>query len=430
MNARRHPFVLATAEPSQRCRYHCVAVTRWQHSHLDSVLRLAGHLATALDIDSRNLCHDSTSAVDAEGATRPSRRGGGRAGVGNRHQRKPASAGLPCTPTIKSAGMTQRAQKKRHRRRCAFSVQVPTPGPRIGGDRSTMRLAGAGVKSTRVIYVGSKLGYSGRNEGEKHFCYPQGCLRPSHGIGNMEQPKKASTKFFNMTREHRPRLFDKAYWDRPEFDPEKPGDNRAEEIFQAVGESLSMWEGAECQLAAMYMMLCDVKTPASMGAVNRAFGSIESSAGRRKALLAAAEMYFGSDWDAASKYFLALLEAFSSASSRRDEFAHGMAHGITINNVFKGVFLFPAQYNTQRTHAHFTMSSNDIRAVVRAKYCYTSDQIRSISARFGELMHEVTEYFFQLRKVNGRPVLIWDGEQGAGAAKRIEQLLLQSSVAG
>jgi hypothetical protein len=126
-------------------------------------------------------------------------------------------------------------------------------------------------------------------------------------------------------------LFAASYWERPELSPDDRGDASVDPIFHAVGLALSQWETAESVLVDLFIMLCDLDNANSYTAIRRAFGTLESSGGRRKALEEAAEVYFGHYWgDPATKPFKKLLSTFERASGRRNDIAHGRAHHLTV----------------------------------------------------------------------------------------------------
>src|SRR5882672_10154588 len=145
----------------------------------------------------------------------------------------------------------------------------------------------------------------------------------------------------------------KPYWDRPAS--RKQGDPSGTLIFQAVGQALSSWERADQELATLFWILtgCSEDAVAST-AIKRAYGSIESNVGRRKAVLAVAEVHFRKYWHIKAVFHSInqILEAMSFASHRRDDIAHGIVQdGIVINGHNHGAFLMPPEYNTGRTHA-------------------------------------------------------------------------------
>jgi hypothetical protein len=196
-----------------------------------------------------------------------------------------------------------------------------------------------------------------------------------------------------------PKPFPKDYWDAPEALPK--GDVSPDQTYHAVGWALSGWETAEIILANIFLIMSECETQNSYNAVRRAFGSIESSAGRRKALEATAEIYFGHAWTNQL-----VKKTFGDASRRRDEIAHGVVIPIAINSEPMGSFLFPPEYNTQRTHAYMN-NLIDPLAFMRGKYRYTAPQIMEIGAKFSALRLRLLNYVFKIKKVNGSPAQLW-----------------------
>jgi len=92
-----------------------------------------------------------------------------------------------------------------------------------------------------------------------------------------------------------------------------------------------------------------------------------------------------------------------------------------------GSFLFPAEYNTQRT-TPWMSNRDDPFAFTRAKYRYTSTMIHGLVKKFGELHGKVYEYISAIRMVNGVPAAVLDARHGDGAAKQIEALIAEQKT--
>jgi hypothetical protein len=223
------------------------------------------------------------------------------------------------------------------------------------------------------------------------------------------------------------RLFPKGYFARCR--PSPVGDKEASATFHAVGLALTNWELAETALATLFYVLSNATEANALNAIRRAFGAIESSAGRRKAIEAAAEIYFAHDWKnkVVSEPFLGLMAAFKDASARRDEIAHGIVHGMKVNDEELGCFLYPSEYNTQRTQAWIT-SDADPFAFKRALYRYTSKNILEYAQKFFELHNHVWSYISSVRKIGGIPAVVLDDKWGHGAAKVAEQLIAEQKT--
>jgi hypothetical protein len=183
-------------------------------------------------------------------------------------------------------------------------------------------------------------------------------------------------------------IFTKPYWNRPPN--ENQGDPTGQVIYTAVGFALTNWEMAEEQLAGLYLRLVDVPE-ASYDPVRRAYGSIESNSGRRKAIEAAAEAFFGTHWDngVVRRAFSIVTEAVGWASRRRDDIAHGIVLGQTMDGKSHGHFLFPPDYNTSRTNLSVSADSGDPLYHTMTKYRFTSEQVRVFGSKFGELKETI-----------------------------------------
>jgi hypothetical protein len=120
-----------------------------------------------------------------------------------------------------------------------------------------------------------------------------------------------------------PALFPEGYWDRPK--PQPKGDRHAEITFQAVGAALTAWEGAEETLAILCYVFAETRDAQVYTVVLQIFGTVESSASRRKTIENLSELYFGAynDDPIIRTPFNQLMNAFSSASKLRDDIAHG-----------------------------------------------------------------------------------------------------------
>src|SRR5580658_9138226 len=115
-------------------------------------------------------------------------------------------------------------------------------------------------------------------------------------------------------------LFPNDYWERPL--PSTNGDLDQTDLFAAIGQALTRWEMLEESLESLCMVFSGLADDAeNIAAFRRLFGSIESSSGRRSAIVSAAEVYFwGRDKDNSKMSRLnALLDNVSRASKRRDD---------------------------------------------------------------------------------------------------------------
>ncbi len=183
-------------------------------------------------------------------------------------------------------------------------------------------------------------------------------------------------------------LFQKSYWKRPPN--ANQGDPEGTIVYKSVGFALTNWERAEEKLGGLYLRL--VRAPEeSYDAIRRAYGSIESNSARRKAIDAAAEAYFGTEWDNEDtrRAFLRLTEAIGFASKLRDDIAHGIVLGQQMDDVHYGYFLFPPDYNTARTNLFADPDGGDPLYHTMTKYRFTSEQIKSTGDKFQELHNAI-----------------------------------------
>lgn len=179
-------------------------------------------------------------------------------------------------------------------------------------------------------------------------------------------------------------LFLASYWNRPPNAVQ--GDATGHPVYTAVGYALTNWEMAEEKLGGLYLRLVRAKET-SYDPIRRAYGSIESNSGRRKAIEAAAEAYFDDYWADGDirRAFLRLTEAIGFASKRRDDIAHGIVLGQSMDNVHYGFFLFPPDYNTARTNLFADPEGGDPLYHTMTKYRFTSTQIKDLGDKFREL---------------------------------------------
>jgi hypothetical protein len=131
-------------------------------------------------------------------------------------------------------------------------------------------------------------------------------------------------------------LFTVQYWDRQTAS--EKGDPNGDMIAQAVGYALSESELADQALSELFVTMTECTTSVTYNVVRRAYGSIESNSGRRNAIMAAAEVYFGAYWDNkfVRQFLVDIINAVQWASRRRDDIAHGIIWaGIKIDNVLR-----------------------------------------------------------------------------------------------
>ena len=197
----------------------------------------------------------------------------------------------------------------------------------------------------------------------------------------------------------------KPHWKRP--DNKNKGDPNDDVVYKAVGVALTNWEKLEETLAVLFLSVTE-QTNSSTNPVKRAFGAVESSGTRRKMLLAAADAYFGVDWDDKEirLSFFRVIEAVGFASQRRDDIAHGKVYHFNKEPNF-GAFLLPANYNTDRTKAwtYSSESETDPLFFTFTQFRYTSDDINEFAKRFEQLSNSIGYLTGFIRKLDDGTIL-------------------------
>jgi hypothetical protein len=152
----------------------------------------------------------------------------------------------------------------------------------------------------------------------------------------------------------------------------KVGDTDPEEITLASGSALQTWEHTERSFALIFAKL--VSPPASGYAAQRAYGTIAPTPVRRQMIQAAAEVFFRNFPNPEAATELAtILRFYDAASSRRNDFAHGVIGGDIIDEKFWH-FLVPN-----------TWVSKSRKMNLEVEYRYSSKQIRDYEKKFRDL---------------------------------------------
>jgi hypothetical protein len=177
-----------------------------------------------------------------------------------------------------------------------------------------------------------------------------------------------------------------AYWDRPV--PREHGDPDSKPIYHAVGYALTQWEDADQALIDLFREL--TRTGGSIESrytMSHSYSSIESHRARRIVLAATAEAYF---YHHRERHDLRqpvakIVNAAEWAADRRDDIAHGIAwQSISIDGRDVGSFLMPPEYRCEPASPAIP-DAEDPFGFVRARYRYTSADILSFAAKFGDL---------------------------------------------
>jgi hypothetical protein len=147
-------------------------------------------------------------------------------------------------------------------------------------------------------------------------------------------------------------------------------------------------------MADLFIALAGCDEAASRFAVRRAYGAIETTSLRCKAVQAAAEIYFAPWWNCETvrQSVTDIMNAVGWASHRRDDIAHGIVWlNILVDGKSHGGFLMAPEFNTDITHPTVEVE-NDPARFMRARYRYTSDDIYLIDYKFNVLFETIREY--------------------------------------
>jgi hypothetical protein len=206
-------------------------------------------------------------------------------------------------------------------------------------------------------------------------------------------------------------LFPGDFWDRPKT-PAEMGARHGADVFKQVGQALTNWELAEEEMKTLFMVLSEVNSPSAWLAVKRAYGSIISNSSRRTAIESVAEVYCAEHWEnpVVKKPFDDVIQNIGKASKRRDDVAHGkVVHHHQISSgvhTDRGAFLFPPDYNTERTYAFLTQQpwypGKDMWSESHhAKFRFTDKEIEEYAKKFLTLKDAIWSLTTQLMKRDG-----------------------------
>jgi hypothetical protein len=197
-----------------------------------------------------------------------------------------------------------------------------------------------------------------------------------------------------MTRQSTsPYRFPKKYWDRPT--PAAHGDANADVLFAAVGAALTCWERIEAELASLYLRFSEATSGRSREIAQRTYGIIAFNPGRVLAVRSAAEIYYENFWNSVQKELIHLLENVGDASHRRDDIAHGHVISFRADQLYRGFFLIPPEYNSRMVFPWIPQTGEPLDTL-RSKYRYTSAEIRSFAEKFEFLRRRVQEYLMSV----------------------------------
>ena len=192
-------------------------------------------------------------------------------------------------------------------------------------------------------------------------------------------------------------------WDQ--FPIELQGDEDATQLYIAVGQALSKWETLEESLGILFGVLCGTTSESAA----RAYGVVASSSGRVAMLREA----FASSLVRNSPEFATFgvfLNRVNSFGSRRNDIAHGIVKGATLNEKWLGYHLVPPKHHSKKTMStsrYLDIMMEDIinedvwNEKMFGKYAYVSNQIHQYMIEFHKLNDGAVNFLMEARR------LIW-----------------------
>jgi hypothetical protein len=179
------------------------------------------------------------------------------------------------------------------------------------------------------------------------------------------------------------------------------GELTKEPLHAAVGSALDSWEKLEVFLAHLFDTLVEARTAAAM----RAYGTIQGTQGRRQAIEAAASSFFRFPSDPLIVDIFTLANAYFSASTYRNNIAHGITISMTseVNGLPIGErhYLVPPPYNTRKWPLVWTRAG-DIR-ILEIAYVYRAKDIKHCEVRFEQLATEAEFLTQELKAIDSIP---------------------------
>jgi hypothetical protein len=165
------------------------------------------------------------------------------------------------------------------------------------------------------------------------------------------------------------------------FEPRPPilpvGDHGPLTIVPLIGEITTTWETTEIGYA--YLFSTTIKPTIPMPAARRAYGSVVSPRARKQMIEAAGEVFFHLfPNELIEEQFANFLNVYDSASSRRNDIAHGVI--VAGRKGRSGWYLEANTYSNKRD------MKDD------SPYAYTSAQMKQIANMFSRLRMDVEAF--------------------------------------
>lgn len=197
------------------------------------------------------------------------------------------------------------------------------------------------------------------------------------------------------------------YWTTPKA---ASGDSDSAPLFQSVGQCITAWERLEASFASLFSLLCDDKSQAATAM----YGNLGNTRAKIEAFRLIIEPAFDKRKvpENERSCLALLLRHFLSASPRRNDIAHGMVMGFTINDKSMGNLLVPPWYAHKKTREKVdtrTLMLDDLESMVaHYSYRYTRADIDALTSKFMHFRQWVNDYVHFYNDKYLRPEMIAD----------------------
>lgn len=216
-------------------------------------------------------------------------------------------------------------------------------------------------------------------------------------------------------------------WDRRP--PSERGSETADEIYRAVGMTLTSWERVESGLAHIFALIIYPSLSSDTPAL-RAYGSVSNFASRMEMIEAAAEAFFDPTFKrrplrnlTASKRTQAFMQELERDlrticdelrqwAARRNDIAHAIVSG----DATRGFLLKPAFYNAAKNPL-----KPRVTLFYRGVFRYSADEVLYFENEFGQLLErlfKIRDSLFQVHSIDSQRQREWDEYEAKMSGRR------------
>lgn len=186
-------------------------------------------------------------------------------------------------------------------------------------------------------------------------------------------------------------------WDIPYSAPLRPGEKNVDALYLSVGRALTMWEGLEAELGALYATLTIGPNERYLAPALRAFGTITNTHSRAEMIAHAAEAFFylapASDkGESLETELREILKNYRGWAGRRNDIAHGYATPSQHPDYYDDEQPIITTYSLCPSHGH--SRKWDLRT--EPVYHYIASEIDAYAAAFEKLADPVTNFAVQI----------------------------------